>query len=155
MTQAMRQAAREVGFAETTLAKAVPARMKSGIPVFVAEVSDGNVAVRDNCNVFSWLRFTRRADAPHWNGNLNYSEMAELIERFLEINEDYPQEWNDFVEVPQREKERDACRKRCDDLDPLVNNHEAPDPDAIAELRSMVRTLREKSNEPDLGSTAR
>jgi hypothetical protein len=88
----------------------------------------------------------------HWNGNPNYLEMAQLIERFLEGNELYPQEWNDFVEVPQFEKERDAYRQRCYDLDPLVNSHEAPDLDAISELRSMVRTLRERGNEPDLGS---
>lgn len=90
------------------------------------------------------LRFKRWAHARHWNGHLNYSETAHLIERLIEGNELYPQEWNDFVEVPQRQKEVDAYRKRCYELDPLVNSHEA-DPDAIAELRSMPRTLRDRS----------
>jgi hypothetical protein len=98
---------------------------------FIAAISDRRVAVRDNRNGVQVLRLRRRANASHWNENLSYPEMAQLIERFLEGNELYPQEWNDFVEVPQRQKERDAYRKRCYDLDPLVNSHEAADPDAI------------------------
>ena len=105
--------------------------------------------------MFNWLRRGTRADAAHWNGNLSYTQMAQLIERFLEGNELYPQEWNDFVEVSQRQKEMDVYRKRCYDLDPLVNSHEAPDPEAVAELRSMIRTLREKANKANLGNTNR
>jgi hypothetical protein len=75
--------------------------------------------------------------------------MAQLIERFLDGNERYPQEWNDFVEVPQHQKDRDVYRKRCYELDPLVNSHEAPDPDAIAELRSMITALRKRGNGAD------
>jgi hypothetical protein len=33
--------------------------------------------------------------------------------------------------VPQRENEVDAYRKRCYELDPLVNSHEAPDPERV------------------------
>jgi hypothetical protein len=69
-------------------------------------------------------------------------EVAQLIERFLENTSLYPQEWNDFVEGSQRDKELDFYRKRCYDLDPLVNRAGQPDPEAVAELRSMMDVLR-------------
>jgi hypothetical protein len=103
--------------------------------------------------VLKWLRFKRAGRTAHWNGNLSHLETAQLIERFLEGNELYPQEWNDFVEVPQRHKETDVYRQRCYDLDPLVNSHETPDPEALAELQSMVGTLHQKGKGADLGGS--
>jgi hypothetical protein len=69
-------------------------------------------------------------------------KVADLIERFLEDKSLYPQEWNDFVDSSQRYKEVDVCRKRCYELDPLVNRSGPPDPNAIAELRNLVKQLR-------------
>jgi hypothetical protein len=45
----------------------------------------------------------------------------------------------------------DVFRKRCYDLDPLVNSEEEQGPDAVSELRSMIKTLRQKSSSPDFG----
>ena len=73
---------------------------------------------------------------------LTNSEVAQLIERFLEARSLYPQEWNDFVETSQRDQEMDIYRKRCYELDPLVNRPGDPDPEAVAELRSMITRLR-------------
>jgi hypothetical protein len=81
-----------------------------------------------------------------WKKNMNSEEVAGIIERFLENRSLYPQEWNDFVETLQRDKKTDTYRKRCYELDPLVNCPEDPDPEAIAELRSMVETLRSPVN---------
>jgi hypothetical protein len=69
-------------------------------------------------------------------------EVADLIERFLEDKSLYPQEWNDFVDSSQRDKKVDVCRKRCYELDPLVNRSGPPDPNAIAELRNLIKQLR-------------
>lgn len=75
-------------------------------------------------------------------------EIADLIERFLTGTSLYPQEWNDFVECSERDRKLDAYRKRCYDLDPLVNIPGPPDAAAIAELKSIVAELRrlEESN---------
>jgi hypothetical protein len=70
-------------------------------------------------------------------------QIADLIERFLDSTSLYPQEWNDFVESPQRDKKLDVYRKRCDQLDPLVNRPGEMDPTAVAELREMIDELRE------------
>jgi hypothetical protein len=70
------------------------------------------------------------------------SEIADLIERFLDGKSLYPQEWNDFVESSQHDKKLDVYRKRCDQLDPLVNRPGDMDPTAVAELREMVDELR-------------
>ncbi len=69
-------------------------------------------------------------------------EIAGIIERFLMGNNRYPQEWNDFVECRQSDEGLEKYRKRCDELDPLVNRPEPIDSDAIAELRSIVDELR-------------
>jgi len=69
-------------------------------------------------------------------------EIADLIERFLDERSLYPQEWGDFVEVRQDDKKLDAYRKRCDQLDPLVNRPGEMDPKAVAELRFMIEELR-------------
>jgi len=68
--------------------------------------------------------------------------MADLIERHLDKKWRYPQEWNDFVERSQLNKELDVYRKRCDILDPLVNRPGERDPNAVAELREMIVKLR-------------
>jgi hypothetical protein len=73
---------------------------------------------------------------------LTAQEMASLIERFLENRSLYPQEWNDFVECSQPDKEMDRFRKHCDELDPLVNCPGTPDEDSVLELRAMIRELR-------------
>ena len=77
---------------------------------------------------------SRRDKTPH--------EIADLIERFLDGKSLYPQEWNDFVDSSQRDKEIDFYRRRCYELDPLVNRPGPPDQNAIAELRKLVSELR-------------
>jgi len=72
------------------------------------------------------------------------SEMADLIERFLGNRSHYPQEWNDFVECSHPDRQLDSYRKRCDELDPIVNCLEPPDPKALEELRNMVQELRRR-----------
>ena len=76
------------------------------------------------------------------------TEVADIIERFLENRSLYPQEWNDFVESSQRDPSLDTFRKRCDQLDPLVNRPGDADPDAVSELRSIVTTLRSLGDSP-------
>jgi hypothetical protein len=95
--------------------------------------------------------YPRWAIAPSGRADLDYSEMAQLIERFLDGTSLYPQEWNDFVDCSQSDPEMEVYRKRCDELDPLVNEEEDPDPAAVSELRSMIETLRQKSGRPDVG----
>jgi len=73
------------------------------------------------------------------------SEIAGIIERFLNGESLYPQEWNDFVECSHPDKLLDSYRKRCDLLDPLVNCHDPQDPKALEELRIMVRELQRLS----------
>jgi hypothetical protein len=70
-------------------------------------------------------------------------DVALIIERFLERNTLYPQEWNDFVDTAQRNSEIEHYRRRCDELDPLVNRPGVPDPEALFELREMIKTLRQ------------
>jgi hypothetical protein len=70
--------------------------------------------------------------------------MSQLIERFLGGSSLYPQEWNDFVESPQHDQKMDVYRKRCNELDPLVNRPGDQDAEAVLELRSMIRTLSGK-----------
>lgn len=69
-------------------------------------------------------------------------EIAAIIERFLTGNSLYPQEWNDFVECSERDRRLDIYRKRCYELDPLVNCPGEQDRKAVAELRSMIDQLR-------------
>jgi hypothetical protein len=71
-------------------------------------------------------------------------EVAEIIARFLEGKSTYPQEWNDFIEISLADKIVDAYRIRCYELDPIVNRPGQRDAKAIAELKSMVETLRAK-----------
>jgi hypothetical protein len=77
-----------------------------------------------------------------WKKDMNSLEVARLIERFLGKQSSYEQEWNDFVDTPQENKDVEAYRKRCYQLDPLVNRPEAADLTAVEELRSMIEKLR-------------
>jgi len=70
------------------------------------------------------------------------AEIAGIIERFLNGNSLYPQEWNDFVERHERDASLDPYRKKCYELDPLVNSPEPQNPKAVAELREMIEELR-------------
>jgi hypothetical protein len=72
------------------------------------------------------------------------TEVADLIERFLDNRESYPQEWNDFVEGSDPDPAIDAYRTKCYDLDPLVNTHEPAEEDAVLELRRVIEELRGK-----------
>jgi hypothetical protein len=82
----------------------------------------------------------------HVNSEMNARDIADLIERFLEEKSLYPQEWNDFVDGSQRDQNIDSYRRRCDELDPLVNRPGEPDSEAVAELRSMIRLLRAQAS---------
>lgn len=70
------------------------------------------------------------------------TEVAELIERFLENRPIYPQEWNDFVECHESDPVVEEYRKRCYDLDPLVNCPDPVDDDALTHLRGILHELR-------------
>ena len=74
-------------------------------------------------------------------------EVADLIQRFLENRPAYSQEWNDFVECSQRDPTIEAYRKRCYNLDPLVNRPDPVDENAVAELRGILHELRTASGE--------
>jgi hypothetical protein len=74
--------------------------------------------------------------------NATKTEVADLIERFLNNRLSYPQEWNDFVECRQKDSDVEVYRKKCYDLDPLVNCPDPADQDAITELRLMAEELR-------------
>jgi hypothetical protein len=82
-----------------------------------------------------------------WKKDMTLPEVAQLIERFLDGKSLYPQEWNDFVDTPQKNKEVDKFRRRCYELDPLVNRPGDMDSAAVAELRGMVKRLRSAQTE--------
>jgi hypothetical protein len=73
------------------------------------------------------------------------AEIADIIERFLNQNSLYPQEWSDFVECRERDRGLDSYRKRCYELDPLVNSPSPQDLQAAAELRNMIYELRQRA----------
>ena len=74
-------------------------------------------------------------------------EVADLIERFLQKRLAYPQEWNDFVECSDPDPAVNAYRKRCYNLDPLVNCPAPVDEDAVVELRAILDELRAAKRE--------
>ncbi len=84
-----------------------------------------------------------------WKKNMSLQEVAQVIGHFLEHKSLYPQEWNDFVDTPQQDQEVNGYRKRCYQLDPLVNRPGNPDPKAVAELRSILEVLRSQSTQQD------
>ena len=73
---------------------------------------------------------------------LKAAEVADLIERFLSGKELYPQEWNDFIEAGRVEQSAEPSRKRCYELDPLINRPGASNLEAIKELKNIVVDLR-------------
>lgn len=77
-----------------------------------------------------------------WKKNMNSEEVAQLIERFLENRSLYPQEWNDFVDTPQKDSVIENHRRQCYELDPLVNCPGVQDPDAVARLKGIIERLR-------------
>jgi hypothetical protein len=81
-----------------------------------------------------------------WKKDMSFQETAALIERFLNHESLYPQEWNDFVETSQGSKKVDQFRRRCYELDPIVNSPGIPDTAALEELRSMVDRLRAEAS---------
>jgi hypothetical protein len=74
-------------------------------------------------------------------------ETADLIGRFLHGKERYPQEWNDFVEAGRVDAQLEPYRKRCYELDPLVNRPGDPDHGAMEELKCVMSELRELCNQ--------
>ncbi len=68
-------------------------------------------------------------------------EIAGIITRFLEGKSLYPQEWNDFVECSQPDARIEVYRKRCYELDPVVNCPDPQDREALRELRRMAEEL--------------
>lgn len=77
-----------------------------------------------------------------WKSDINSLDAAEVIERFLQNKSSYPQEWNDFVDTPQRRPEVETIRRRCYELDPQVNRPGNSSPAALAELESIMAALR-------------
>ena len=73
------------------------------------------------------------------------AEIAQIIDRFLNGRSLYPQEWNDFIDCKHPDRKQDSFRKRCDELDPLVNGPEPQDANALAELRNIADVLRKLS----------
>lgn len=78
---------------------------------------------------------------------LGACEVADLVERFLQDSQRYPQEWNDFVEAGQVEPQLEPYRKRCYELDPLVNRPGKADESAFEELKNIISELRDLSNQ--------
>lgn len=77
-----------------------------------------------------------------WKVNMSADDAAGVIERFLSDTSLYPQEWNDFVDTPQSDKKIEWYRRRCYELDPLVNRPVNQDVSAVAELKSIAESLR-------------
>lgn len=78
-----------------------------------------------------------------WKKDMSTEEAAQIIERFLNDKyNDYPGEWGDFVDTPQSDPVVECYRKRCRELDPLVNRPGAQDSAALTELKSIIDALR-------------
>lgn len=95
--------------------------------------------------VYFFFVFYGGQKAAHKRKSKTATEIADLIERFLNGVSLYSQEWNDFVECSHPDKMLDSYRKRCDLLDPRVNCSDPQDPKALQELRTMVQELRNLS----------
>jgi hypothetical protein len=81
-----------------------------------------------------------------WKKNMSSEEAAQVIERFLVEAESYPGEWADFAEGKQQDARVERYRKRCDKLSPLVNRPGEMDAAAVAELRQIIRELRDSGD---------
>lgn len=77
-----------------------------------------------------------------WKKNMTSEEVAQLIERFLDNQSLYPQEWNDFVDTPQTSPVIEAYRRQCEDLEHRFNYQSEPDEIALAQLQEMIVRLR-------------
>ena len=77
-----------------------------------------------------------------WSPNLNPKKAAELLERYLSDSSEYPQEWNDFIDTSQTDPLVESFRKRCKELETLVNREGKIDAAAMAELKSIIETLK-------------
>lgn len=86
--------------------------------------------------MFAW--FSKRK-------NLTVHDVGHIIERFLADSPRYAQEWNDFVEGKQRRPGSERFRRRCNELDPLVNGPGDVAEAALAELRSMAVSARKET----------
>jgi len=78
-----------------------------------------------------------------WKADMNLSEVAGVVERYLASKSSYPQEWNDFIDTPQKDWIVDAYRKCCYELDPLINHDGKPSPGVVAALKGIAMALRE------------
>jgi hypothetical protein len=74
------------------------------------------------------------------------SGAAALIDRFIVGKQRYPQEWNDFVEGAKVEPEVEPFRRRCSELDPLINRPGHPDEEALSELKGISKMLADLSS---------
>ena len=83
---------------------------------------------------FHWLARKKKSLSP--------TDAADLVGRFLEGTELYPQEWNDFIEAVRVEPPVEAYRRECYRLDPMVNRPGSADPAAVEELRRIIAALR-------------
>ena len=92
--------------------------------------------------LFRRIRAPRGQRADFRRKSRNAAEIADIVERFLNGKSLYPQEWNDFVECRHLDAHLDSYRKRCYELDRLVNRPDPQDAKALGELRSMVDELR-------------
>ena len=76
--------------------------------------------------------------------NMTFHEVADVIQRYLEHKPSYFMEWNDFIDTSQVDGTVNAYRRRCYELDPLINHPGDPDPAAISELDLMIKELRNR-----------
>lgn len=72
------------------------------------------------------------------------SEIAAIIDRFVSDECTYPQEWNDFVDTRIDDAELDRVRRRCEELDPIVNCPGGQDRDAMNELQAIASKLKKR-----------
>jgi len=105
---------------------------------------------RNSNSPFSLKRSCRACLNHRVRRNATKEEVADLIERFLDNRLAYPQEWNDFVDCGERDPDVELYRKRCNQLDPLVNCPDPVDQEAVTELRLMVEELRTSIRKPPL-----
>jgi hypothetical protein len=77
--------------------------------------------------------------------NLTVHDVGQLIQRFLSDSLRYPQEWNDFVDTKQRRPESERYRRRCSELDPLVNRPGKVNEVALSELRALAASTRKET----------
>src|SRR5690348_12966555 len=72
------------------------------------------------------------------------TEIANIIERFLNHSSMYPAEWNDFVSRTHPDTRLESYRKRCADLTMRIDSSmwNSQNPKAQTELRSILHELR-------------